>query len=113
MTVGARSGGGVHPLLTCWLVASAFYVLVVGALSVEPIRLAIMQAQHPRASPLQRYERSTGPLPDAPDRPGVAIAKAVARQGALIVGPPLLVLWFGWDVWFAVVGFLKPRSGPP
>jgi hypothetical protein len=52
----------------------------------------------------------TGPLPDKPDGPALAIGKVIVRQVALSVGPPLLVLWFGWDVWFAVTGFLQPRT---
>ena len=26
-------------------------------------------------------------------------------RAAVVVVPPLLLLWFGWDVWFALVGF--------
>ncbi len=52
---------------------------------------------------------STGPIPDAPDTGPVKIAKAVAKQGAIVFAPPALALWFGWDVWFAVTGFF-PRG---
>ena len=33
------------------------------------------------------------------------VAKAVGKQAAIVLGPPALALWFGWDVWFAVTGF--------
>ena len=34
-------------------------------------------------------------------------------RAAIILGPPLLALWFGWDVWFAVEGFLSKAAKPP
>jgi hypothetical protein len=40
------------------------------------------------------------------------IGKAFAEQAAIALAPPLLVLWFGWDVWFAAAGFLQPGKRP-
>jgi hypothetical protein len=96
------------------MLISIVYVLVAGALSVGPVQRAIDQAD--RAVPVAAPPPPTdGPLPDPPDSPGVIVAKAVGKQAAIVLGPPLLALWFGWDVWFAVQGFLakgaKPREG--
>jgi len=106
-----RSGAG---LMRAWMLISIVYVLVAGALSVGPVQRAIDQAD--RAVPVAAPPPPTdGPLPDPPDSPGVIVAKAVGKQAAIVLGPPLLALWFGWDVWFAVQGFLakgaKPREG--
>jgi hypothetical protein len=97
-------------LLKGWALSSVIYVGVAGAFSVEPVRTALAQADSPRPPPLAPDPAAapTGPLPDAPDTPSVRIAKTVAKQAAITFAPPLLVLWFGWDVWFAVVGFLSP-----
>jgi hypothetical protein len=92
-----------------WLIAALAYGLAAGLLSVAPIRTAITQAQRPVAPPARPDSGLSGPLPDAPDSPGLALGKVIGRQAVLVVGPPLLVLWFGWDVWFAVTGFLRPR----
>jgi hypothetical protein len=42
----------------------------------------------------------------------VAIARAVGKQAAIVLGPPALALWFGWDVWFALTGFFPARRKP-
>jgi hypothetical protein len=97
-------------LLRCWLGASAFYVVIACIMSVAPIRSAVAQAHHPATPPVHQSERLNGPLPDGPESPAFMIGKAVARQTALTLAPPFLVLWFGWDVWFAVTGFLQPRA---
>lgn len=53
---------------------------------------------------------SDGLLRDRPDTAAVTDAKIIAGQAAVIAAPPLLALWFGWDVWFAVVGLLEVRA---
>jgi hypothetical protein len=83
------------------------YVAAAGALSAAPIRQAIAQAQGLAPPSVQPNVLPTGPLPEAPDSPSLRLWKAVGRQGLIIVGPPLLALWFGWDVWFAVSGLLS------
>jgi hypothetical protein len=88
VTRGRRAG---RFLLKCWVVAAAIYVVAAGVMSVAPIRIAIVRADHTRASP-----------------PSLVIGEVVARQAAITLAPPLLALWFGWDLWFAAVGFLRP-----
>jgi len=105
-----RSGSG---LMRAWTLASIAYVLVAGGLSVGPIQRAFAQADRPVAAVAAPPPPSTGPLPDAPDSPGVRVAKAVGKQVALVFGPPLLALWFGWDAWFAIQGFLSKGMRRP
>ena len=85
------------------------YVVAAGWMSVAPIRSAIADAQRPPVAVPARG--LPGPV-DArfSHRSEAAVGKIVARQAAVTFGPPLLVLWFGWDVWFAVIGFL-PATG--
>ncbi|HZZ68548.1 MAG TPA: hypothetical protein VFE18_10275 [Phenylobacterium sp.] len=93
-------------LVRAWAVASALYVLVAGALSVAPIREALAQAAHPAAAaPIVRV--GDGPVPEAPDTPAIKLAKAIGKQAAIAFAPPLLLLWFGWDLWFAIQGFWR------
>ena len=99
-----RSGSG---LFKCWAFASVVYVLVAGALSIEPARDVITDPQDvSRANPMPQT-RVTGPLPEAPNSRGEEIARVIAKQAGICLAPPLLALWFGWDVWFATVGFLS------
>jgi hypothetical protein len=105
-----RSGTG---LLRVWTLVSVVYVLVAGALSVSPIQRTIGEADRAVAAVARPPPPSNGPLPDPPDSPGVMVAKAVGKQAAIVLGPPLLALWFGWDVWFAVQGFLSKGATPP
>jgi hypothetical protein len=105
-----RSGAG---LIRAWTVASIVYVLIAGGLSVGPIRRAFAQADRPVAAVAAPPPSSRGPIPDAPDSPGVMVAKAVGKQAALVFGPPLLALWFGWDAWFAIQGFLSKDTKSP
>jgi hypothetical protein len=91
--------------------AAAAYVLVAAAGSAGPFITAIEQAQTVEAHPalaqrLPEPPANGGPIPDAPDSPAERIAKAVGVEVLLLAGPPLLLLWFGWDVWFALAGFL-------
>jgi hypothetical protein len=97
-------------LFRFWALASLLYCLVAGALSVAPIRTALAQANEPQPPPTTAPQTSRGPVPEAPDTPTVKVAKSVAKQAAIVFAPPLLTLWFGWDLWFAVVGFLSPRD---
>jgi hypothetical protein len=97
-------------LLKVWSVIALGWVIAAGSQSVRPITVALRHARvhHAvtvRAAPFD----PNGPLPTPPDSPDVAVAKVVARQAAIVVAPPLLLLWFGWDVWFAVAGFLDLR----
>jgi hypothetical protein len=97
-------------LLRIWLVAAAVYVLVAGAMSVAPIKAALLRAHEPPPARPAQVAPTNGPIPDAPDSPAIALAKSLARQAAVVAGPPLLTLWFGWDFWFAVTGFLERRA---
>ena len=105
-TVRKRRGAG---LFRIWAVASMAYVVAAGAVSVAPIRAAVAQASQPAAPAPALPVESRGPLPDAPDTPTVKLAKTVAKHAAITLAPPFLTLWFGWDLWFAVVGFLSPE----
>ena len=107
---GRRSGTG---LIRVWTLVSVVYVLVAGGLSVSPIQRAIDRADRAVVAAAAPPPPSNGPLPDPPDSPGVMVAKAVGKQAAIILGPPLLALWFGWDVWFAVQGFQSNAAKPP
>jgi hypothetical protein len=79
--------------------------------SVRPIDSALSYARSHHAATVKAAPVNlNGPLPSPPDSPGVAAAKVVARQAAIIFAPPLLLLWFGWDLWFAAVGFLELHS---
>ncbi|HEY8003664.1 MAG TPA: hypothetical protein VIE16_05515 [Phenylobacterium sp.] len=99
-------------LLKVWAVISVLYVGVAGALSVHPIRSAIAEAGQPAAAiPAPRLD-TRGPLPEAPDTPAMKLGKTVARQAAITLAPPLLALWFGWDLWFALTGFLSRGHEP-
>ena len=99
-----RSGSG---LFKFWAFASVIYVLIAGALSIEPVRGVITDAKDvSRASPMPQTP-VTGPLPEAPNSPGEEIAWVIAKRAGICLAPPLLALWFGWDVWFATVGFLS------
>lgn len=106
----ARRNGRRHRLLQGWLVLAMLYVAVAGALSAAPIRHAIAQAQEPAPPYVQPKVAPTGPLPEAPDSPSLRLWKVIGRQGLIIAAPPLLALWFGWDVWFAVSGLLSRDS---
>ncbi|HEX4095934.1 MAG TPA: hypothetical protein VHX64_04355 [Caulobacteraceae bacterium] len=107
MTERRRPGAN---LVRAWAVASAVYVLVVGALSVAPIREALAQAARPAAAP-PTVRVGDGPVPEAPDTPTLKLAKAIGKQAAIALAPPFLVLWFGWDLWFAIQGFwLRDRD---
>lgn len=108
----ADAAGRTRPkrrgLLKFWFGAAVLYMAWTCTLSVAPIRSAIIQAQGPAPehAEQQRQVQPTGPLPDAPDSPAVKLGKVIGRQALIVVGPPLLALWFGWDVWFAVIGLL-------
>ncbi|HEX3886881.1 MAG TPA: hypothetical protein VHW05_05250 [Phenylobacterium sp.] len=104
MTERRRPGAN---LVGAWAVASAIYVLVAGALSVSPIREALAQAAHPAATPAPIVRVGDGPVPEAPDTPTLKLAKAIGKQAAIALAPPFLVLWFGWDLWFAIQGFWR------
>jgi hypothetical protein len=92
------------------MIAAAFYVVVAAGFSVTPIRHAVAEAQAFRPPP--RARSTLGPIPEAPDTAPVRIAKALARQAAIVLGPPALALWFGWDLWFALSGFFPSRRKP-
>lgn len=78
-------------LFKAWAVAALLYGLTASALSVAPIRGAWLDAS-PASVP-------------SPEVRIVMVTKVVGRQAAIVAGPPLLLLCFGWDVWFAAVGF--------
>lgn len=91
------------------MIAAAIYALAAAGFSVAPIRHAVAEAGASQAPPAPAAP-TKGPIPDTPDTGRVKLAKAVARQAAIVVGPPALALWIGWDLWFAIVGFF-PRRG--
>lgn len=93
-------------LLKCWIFASVVYVCVAGALSLAPVRAVLGEARHQPAPTQARVV--TGPLPNRPQSPREKVLRVIAKQTAISLAPPLLVLWFGWDLWFAIVGFLPP-----
>lgn len=100
---------GLHPLLKGWFIVAVLYVVMAGAYSVPPIQAAIRQVGSPRVSLSAGTGKSSDARREGPDNPALAVAEVAAKQAAIVLGPPLLALWFGWDVWFAVVGFLEPR----
>lgn len=93
------------------MVATAIYVAAAAAFSISPVQHAIAEAKATPSAPPPRVATS-GPIPDEPDTGPMKIAKAVGKQAAIVFGPPALVLWFGWDVWFAVTGFFPGRRRP-
>lgn len=107
-----QSGSG-RWLLGSWAAVSLLYVLVIGVISIGTIQSAADRARHPQVRPVLRAEAVTGPIPDGPPGPAAAIGEAIAMQAALALGPPFLVLWFGWDVWFAVTGLLQTHADTP
>jgi hypothetical protein len=111
--------GRRHPagrrIFRVWLAASALYVAVIGLISIAPIRTAIetaKQAPAPTAPPAAPIH-TTGPIADAPASPGMKAAEVAGRQALIAAAPPLLLLWFGWDLWFAVSGLLPLRRSAP
>lgn len=99
-----------HPvgskLFRAWAVASALYVLVAIGFSLAPIQAAFEAADRtPAAAPAASGNRRA----EAPDTPRLKIAKAVGKQALIVLAPPALVLWFGWDAWFAITGFFPSR----
>jgi hypothetical protein len=97
-------------LFRVWLAVSLVYVLGIGVLSVGPIRSAIELAGRP-APPPAPVVHTTGPEPSV-ESPTMRAAEIVGRQVLIGLAPPLLLLWFGWDAWFAVAGFLGIHSAP-
>lgn len=105
-------------LLRVWAVVSAAYVLIAAAASAGPLQAAVrhaLAAPPAAAQPLQPAPVPGGPIPEAPDSPAEMLAKAIGLEALLLLGPPLLLLWLGWDVWFALAGFIPGLSGasPP
>lgn len=100
-------------LLKAWLLVALIYVAAAAAFSVAPIQSAIRGAPSEQVAPPGQLEARKGALRDPPPSQAVRIGKAVAIQAGITFAPPLLVLWFGWDVWFAVIGFLPGQARPP
>lgn len=100
---------GLHPLLKGWFIAAGLYVSVAGAYSVQPVQAAIRHVRSPGVALPAGTGKSSDARRRGPDNPALAVAEVAAKQGAIVFGPPFLTLWFGWDVWFAVVGFLELR----
>ncbi|MBS0332598.1 MAG: hypothetical protein JSS35_07510 [Proteobacteria bacterium] len=94
------------------MIAAAAYVLVAAGFSVAPIRQAIVQARATPIAPPPLVTTISGPIPEAPDTGPVRIAKAIGRQAAIVLGPPARALWFGWDLWFTLVGFFPGGRRP-
>lgn len=90
--------------MRAWAVGSAIYTIAAVALSVGPIQHAMVEAGRPAAAAAP-VTVGDGPIPEAPDSPKVRFAKTVGERALIVVVPPFLALWFGWDVWFAVEGF--------
>ena len=107
MVAGAK-GRLERTLWRFWLVAALIYVLAVAGLSVEPVRQAFRSARYAApASAVSVHVSPTGPIPDAPASPRLHAYQVAGRQALIAIAPPLLLLWFGWDAWFAVTGFLR------
>ena len=102
-------GRALHPLLKCWFIGAVLYVVVAGAYCVPPVQAAIRQVRSPSLALAAGTAMSSDTRREGPDNPALALARVAAKQATIVLGPPLLTLWFGWDVWFAVVGFLGPR----
>jgi len=100
-------------LLRLWTIVSAAYVLVAAAASAGPLQATVERAlaAAPRPAAAQPLHPSGGPIPEAPDGRGEMLAKAIGLEALLLAGPPLLLLWFGWDVWFALAGFFPGAAG--
>lgn len=100
-------------LLRLWSIVSAAYVAVAVAASAGPLQAAVERAltTTPPPASAQPLQPSGGPIPEAPDSQGQMLAKAIGLEALLLAGPPLLLLWFGWDVWFALAGFFPGAAG--
>jgi hypothetical protein len=94
-------------LFRVWLAASALYLAVILVVSVTPIKAAVHLARQPYVAPAAIP--TTGP-DDRPESPTERAAVIVGRQILIGLAPPLLILWFAWDLGFAVAGFLESRS---
>ena len=82
-------------LFQAWVLVASVYACAATVFSIAPIRSAILAA--PSAT-------TAAAAPNLGAHK-TEVAKIAARQAAIVVVPPLLLLWFGWDVWFALVGF--------
>ena len=93
-------------LLRTWMVASCVYVLAAIGFSVTPLQDAFKAAGR---APALAPATSSGSVRGASEASRMTLAKAVGKQALIVFAPPALVLWFGWDVWFAFTGFFPPR----
>jgi hypothetical protein len=89
------------------------YVLIAAAVTAGPLRAAIEEARaRPAATqPVAPPAAARGPIPDAQDGPTEIVLKAIGVEVLALFAPPLLLLWFGWDVWFALAGFAPRLAG--
>jgi hypothetical protein len=114
MTTPDRGRPAGRKIFRVWLAASALYVAVIGVISITPMRTAIEAARN--APPPAPVVQTTGPI-HTPESPAMKAASVIGRQALLGLAPPLLLLWFGWDLWFAVSGFRQlrrdRRASPP
>jgi hypothetical protein len=92
-----------------WVVAAAAYVLLATFHALGPIEAALARSQRQAAAPPAQAGLPEGGSADEPAGAAPILGRTVLQYGAIIFAPPLLVLWFGWDVWFAVTGFLERR----
>ena len=97
-------------LLKGWLVIALIYVTAAAAFSIAPVRAAIGIPATGQVASQRQPEARGDAHPDPPPSRTVRIGRAVTIQAAITFAPPLLALWFGWDVWFAVIGFLPDRA---
>ena len=112
----ARAPRSRRRLLRAWAAASAASVLIAALGSAQPFMAAVARAPAAPAPTLMGRKAhprgpADGPIPDAPDGPAEVSAKAAGAELWLLAGPPLLLLWLGWDVWFALVGFFPALAG--
>jgi hypothetical protein len=85
------------------MVASSVYVLAAIGSSITPLQDAF------EAAGRAPQQASSGPVQGASEAPRMTLMKAVGKQALIVLAPPALLLWFGWDVWFAFTGFFPPR----
>jgi hypothetical protein len=94
-------------IFRAWAAGAIIYVLAAMAVSAAPLRAAFRDTRA-AVGESATYDTlaSTGRSASAK----VKLREVVIKQVAIVIAPPLLLLWFGWDLWFAVAGFFDRRQ---